>query len=67
MTIVGFERSREGQANLLVFDPSVRDPSVVKDLVGRKVHRPDLKADNALEPYRRGNKYLRRYNEFEVL
>lgn len=67
MTIVGFERSREGQANLLVFDPSVRDSSVVRGFVGKKIRHPESKAHSVLEPYRRGSRYLRRYNEFEVL
>lgn len=67
LTIVGFERSKEGQPNLLVFDPSFRDSSVVRGLVGRTVRQPESKVGNMLDAYRRGNKYLCKYSEFEVL
>jgi hypothetical protein len=65
MTIVGFERLKTGEKNLLVFDPMFHDPSSITRLVGRDfTHKfPDL----MLKPYRRGSKYLRRYREFELL
>ncbi len=65
MTIIGFERLRAGGKNLIVFVPMFRDASNILKLVGRKFEYnfPDL----ALKPYRRGDKYLRKYREFEVL
>ncbi|EJT76263.1 hypothetical protein GGTG_06185 [Gaeumannomyces tritici R3-111a-1] len=65
MTIVGIERTKESEVNLLVFDPMFRDSSAIVKLVGREFdHRfPDL----ALKPYRRGHKYLKKYEAFEIL
>jgi hypothetical protein len=65
MTIVGFERLKTGEKNLIVFDPMFHDPSSVTRLVGRSfTHKfPDL----LLKPYRRGSKYLKKYREFELL
>lgn len=65
MTIIGFEKLTDGTKNLLVFDPMFHDSSKVVKLVGgpvRTKHPGDL-----LKAYRRGNKYLKRYNEFELL
>jgi zinc finger-containing ubiquitin peptidase 1 len=65
MTIIGFERKKDGTANLLVFDPMFRDSTEVIKLIGKKfIHKnpPDL-----LRAYRRSVKYLRKYNEFEVM
>ena len=65
MTIVGFERQKNGSRNLLVFDPMFRDASSVVRLIGKKFnHRYP---DTALKSYRRGNKYLKRFREFEML
>ena len=74
MTIIGLEKSKTGAKNLLVFDPMFKDPSNILKLVGR-VNPQKLEsgvklvgdADAALKPYRRGNKYLKRYPQFEVL
>ncbi|KAK3373980.1 peptidase family C78-domain-containing protein [Lasiosphaeria ovina] len=66
LTIVGFERLRDGETSLLVFDPEYRDSSKVTKYVGRT----DFEFNNpnwALARYRRGNKYLKRYREFEIL
>ena len=64
MTIIGTERLRSGENQLLVFDPSFRDSSEVLALVGQdlEVRYPD----KALRQYRRGS-YLRKFREFEVL
>ncbi|VUC21862.1 unnamed protein product [Clonostachys rosea] len=67
MTIIGFEKQTNGKSNLLVFDPGYRDPSVVSNLVGKPFRHPPAKASAVLESYRRGNKYLRRFGEFEIL
>lgn len=65
MTIVGIEKMADGKANLLVFDPMFHDAQVIMQRVGRKFKYKY--ADSALNAYRRGHKYLRRYREFEVL
>ncbi|KAK3308660.1 peptidase family C78-domain-containing protein [Chaetomium strumarium] len=65
MTIIGLEKLKNGSKQLLVFDPSFHDSSSILRLVGKKfVHPlPDL----PLKLYRRGNRYLRAYREFELL
>lgn len=65
MTIVGIEKQTDGKKNLLVFDPTFRDSSVITQRVGTQFTYRH--ADHALNAYRRGHKYLRRYREFEVL
>jgi hypothetical protein len=67
LTIIGFERLDNGQGQLLVFDPSFRDSRPIKQLVGQTFEPRPSMADKALEPYRRGRHYLRKYGEFEVL
>jgi hypothetical protein len=70
MTIVGLEKMRRGERNLLVFDPMFSDPYHVRRLVGR-----DFKGEKMvgawvevlLKAYRRGNKYLGKFDAFEVL
>lgn len=65
MTIVGIERLRSGETNLLVFDPMFHDSYAITKLIGRDfVHKfPDV----LLKPYRRGNRYLRKFRAFEML
>jgi zinc finger-containing ubiquitin peptidase 1 len=65
MTIIGIEKQRDGGINLLVFDPMFRDSSVILERVGQKFAYKH--PDHPLKAYRRGNKYLRRYREFELL
>ncbi|KAK0739194.1 peptidase family C78-domain-containing protein [Apiosordaria backusii] len=65
MTIVGVERLRDGGRVLLVFDPHFKDSYAVTGMVGRTVPHPY--PDYALRPYRRGNKYLKEFREFEIL
>ncbi|KAJ9142620.1 Zinc finger with UFM1-specific peptidase domain protein [Pleurostoma richardsiae] len=65
MTIVGLERMANGDLNLLVFDPMFHDAPSITKLVGSSFRAKS--AESALKPYRRGNKYLRKYREFEVL
>lgn len=70
MTIVGLEKTGRGERNLLVFDPMFSDPYHVRRLVGG-----DFKGEKMvgawvevlLKAYRRGNKYLGKFNAFEVL
>ncbi|KAH8887473.1 DUF1671-domain-containing protein [Thozetella sp. PMI_491] len=65
MTIIGLERQKNGDKNLLVFDPMFHDTKSILKLVGKRFeHRfPDV----PLKAYRRGNKYLKKYREFELL
>ncbi|RDW89405.1 hypothetical protein BP6252_01437 [Coleophoma cylindrospora] len=65
MTIVGFERMRDGSSNLLMFDPMFHDASSV---IHRVNHQFTHKSpEKLLKAYRRDVKYLRRYKEFETL
>jgi hypothetical protein len=66
MTIVGFEKKRDGSKNLVVFDPMFHDASNIVRLVDAPSFKHKEPAD-LLRAYRRGVKYLRRYHEFEVL
>ena len=66
MTIAGFEQKKDGSKNLIVFDPMFHDNANVLRLVGNdnfKIKSPE----DMLRAYRRGVKYLRKYNEFEIL
>ncbi|KAL2128378.1 hypothetical protein VTI74DRAFT_9271 [Chaetomium olivicolor] len=65
LTIIGFEKLKSGAKQLIVFDPSFHDSSYIVRLVGKTfVHpMPEL----ALKQYRRGNRYLKAYREFEIL
>jgi len=65
LTIIGIEVLKSGDVNLLVFDPNFRDSSRVIDLVGCQFYHKH--PDAMLKSYRRGNAYLRRYREFEIL
>ncbi|KIM94993.1 hypothetical protein OIDMADRAFT_134716 [Oidiodendron maius Zn] len=65
MTIVGMERRMDGSKTLVVFDPMFHDASNVTKLVGQAfIHRDP---GGVLKAYRRGLKYLIKYNEFEIL
>lgn len=65
MTIIGFERKKDGSTNLLVFDPMFHDASSVTKYIGRPF---TFKAPgDLLRAYRRGVKHLRKYKEFETL
>jgi hypothetical protein len=65
MTIVGFEKQTDGTRNLIVFDPMFHDASNIIKLIGRTFVHKD--PEDLLKAYRRGNKYLKKYNEFELL
>ena len=66
MTIVGFEKKLDGSKNLLCFDPMFHDAPNILRLVGNKSFKVKAPED-MLRGYRRGVKYLKKYNEFEVL
>ncbi|KAL2178941.1 peptidase family C78-domain-containing protein [Thermothelomyces heterothallicus CBS 202.75] len=66
LTIIGFEKLKNGTKQLLVFDPSFHDSSYIIRLIGQtsfKHPAPDL----ALRAYRRGNDYLKRHRSFELV
>jgi hypothetical protein len=65
MTIVGFEKKTDGTRNLIVFDPRFHDASNIIKLIGRTFVHKD--PEDLLKAYRRGNRYLKKYNEFELL
>ncbi|KAL2753932.1 hypothetical protein ACRALDRAFT_2043058 [Sodiomyces alcalophilus JCM 7366] len=65
LTIVGFEKQKHGPSNLLVFDPSRRDSPSVSRLAGYEFRHKS--PDEPLKAYRRGPRYLWRYQEFEML
>jgi zinc finger-containing ubiquitin peptidase 1 len=65
MTIIGFEKKKDGTANLLVFDPMFHDSSDLLQLVGRNFSHKNPAM--LLKAYQRPVRYLRRYSEFEVL
>jgi hypothetical protein len=65
MTIIGFEVRKDGNANLLVFDPTFRTSPAIKRLMERSTD-PQNPA-KLLKIYRRGHAYLHKYREFETL
>ncbi|KAK7539083.1 peptidase family C78-domain-containing protein [Phyllosticta citricarpa] len=65
ITIVGFERLKDGTRNLLVFDPMFRTSPGMHRILGRKdlrTHRPEI-----LQAYRRGARQLSRHRDFEMI
>jgi hypothetical protein len=66
MTIIGFEKKRDGSKNLIVFDPMFHDASKILRLVDAPRFKHKMPGE-LLKAYRRGVRYLRKYNEFEVL
>lgn len=66
LTIIGFEKLKNGAKQLIVFDPSFHDSSYIVRLIGQASFTHPM-PDLALKPYRRGNRYLKAYKEFELL
>lgn len=68
MTIIGFEKTKDGSRNLLVFDPMFHDAPQILSFVDQN---PDKirhrKPEDLLKAYRRGTRYLKSYGEFEIL
>ncbi|KAL5119049.1 hypothetical protein ACEQ8H_002973 [Pleosporales sp. CAS-2024a] len=65
ITIIGFERHRNGSCNLVVFDPMYSTSPAMHKLLGRKniqTARPEV-----LHAYRRGSKQLKKHAAFEIL
>lgn len=65
MTVIGIERSHNGQRQLLVFDPAYQPPKVITSCLNAKTL--SLRKRLALFQYRRNERYLRRFRNFEIL
>lgn len=65
MTIIGFEITKKGTANLLVFDPMFKTSPAIRRLVDHYATPSD--PGRILKAHRRGNSYLQKYKAFEVL
>lgn len=68
MTIIGIERQPSGNRNLIVFDPSYGDPSnITRHIDGTRPVEYNHHPDRALKLYRRGPRYLSKYQAFELM
>ncbi|KAL6235433.1 hypothetical protein BDW75DRAFT_230280 [Aspergillus navahoensis] len=65
MTIVGFEIREQGNANILVFDPSFKTPSVIKHAIRANISVSE--PARILKGYRKGVNYLKKHQTFELL
>ena len=66
MTIVGFEVRKSGSLNLMVFDPMFNPSPAIKKLVGSNSFRT-ANPERLLRAHRRGESYLGKYRDFEIL
>lgn len=68
MTVVGIEKRKNGSRSLLVFDPAY-NPSkeMLKMLNLASATNSDTPSISLIKPYRRGKRYLKRYQAFETL
>lgn len=65
ITIIGFERRKDGKCNLVVLDPMYHTSPAMHSLLGRKnirTFRPEV-----LHAYRRGGRQLGKHAAFEIL
>ncbi|KAI8965651.1 DUF1671-domain-containing protein [Daldinia sp. FL1419] len=67
MTIIGIERQPSGNRNLIVFDPSYADHSNVTRYVDGTRPVEHSHPDRAIKFYRRGPRYLSKYQAFELM
>jgi hypothetical protein len=65
VTIVGFEIGKNGNANLIVFDPMFKTSPAVLRLIEQTGNPSD--PSRILKAWRRGVPYLQKYKDFEVL
>ncbi|EMC97024.1 hypothetical protein BAUCODRAFT_435816 [Baudoinia panamericana UAMH 10762] len=65
MSIVGVERQRDGKRNLLVFDSSFETSAGVTALLAGRSSRAER--ETLLKAYRRSDRSLARWEEFEVI
>ena len=68
MTIVGFEKRKDGSRSLLVFDPAYNPSREMLRLLSLASSASSIEHSVSLiKPYRRGTKYFKRYHAFETL
>lgn len=67
ITIVGLEKQKGGDIQLLVFDPEFQGSDTVARLASKATASRQSKVNKLLEPYRRSAAHLERFKEFEVL
>lgn len=65
MTIIGFERRKNGTCNLLVLDPMFKPSPGILQLVGTRFRA--AAPEKLLKAYRRGGIYLEKHKCFEIL
>lgn len=68
VTIVGFEVTKSGTADLLVFDPMYKTSPAVRRLIDQGSNAiQGVDATKVLQAWRRGAPYLQKYKGFEIL
>ena len=67
MTIIGLEFHNNGSKNILVFDPSFSPSPGIKKLIDAKHISSKLDIKPLMKLHRRGEPYLAKYTEFEIL
>jgi zinc finger-containing ubiquitin peptidase 1 len=68
MTIVGLEQRLDGVLNLVVFDPMFNpSPALKKLALANTTAFRSPEPEKLLKAHRRGEKYLQKYKEFELL
>lgn len=65
MTIVGLEKRKSGSSNLLVLDPMFKPSPGIMRLLGTQFRTEH--PEKLLKAYRRGDLYLGKYKNFEIL
>lgn len=66
MTIIGFQKTRSGARSLLVFDPAWQAPSAILESEDVSA-QSRWKRRRILKMYRKSERYLKRFNQFEIL
>jgi len=68
LTIVGVEVTPSGRRRLIVFDPGYDPPASLTRAIERKDRKVEKgKEERVLTYYRRGERYLKRFDGFEIL
>ena len=68
MTIVGVEQRLDGNVNLVVFDPMFNpSPALKKLALANTTSFRSLEPEKLMKAHRRGEKYLAKYKDFELL
>lgn len=65
LTIVGLEERKNGSLGLLVLDPMFKPSPAILSLIGTQFN--SAAPEKLLKAYRRGETYLSRYPNFEIL